>query len=73
MTGQVPNRHLFHPKGFPTEALHSSLLTPTKGFQTFLPTIIVDLFCTLDFSIIASDTKMKGAISKEEANKLAKK
>jgi hypothetical protein len=72
VTNQVPNHHLFHPKGFPIEASRSSLLTPTKGPQTFLSTTVVDFFCTSNFSTITSSTKMKGTINKEEADKLAK-
>jgi hypothetical protein len=72
VTNQVPNHHLFHPKGFPIEASRSSLLTPTKRPQTFLSTIVANFFCISNFGTIPSNTKMKGTISKEEAKKLTR-
>ncbi len=68
----LPKHHLFHPSRYPTEVLHSSLLTPIKGPQIFISAIVVEYFCISDFSTIASNAKMKGAISKDEAKRLAK-
>jgi hypothetical protein len=53
--------------------LCSSLLTLIKWLQTFISTIIIELFYISDLNTIASDTKMKGKINKEEVEKLAKK
>lgn len=69
---QVPNRHLFHPKGFPSEVSRSSLLTPIKGPQTFISTIVAKFFCILNLNTITFGTKMRGVISKEEAENLAR-
>jgi len=43
----LPNHHLFHPNQFPIEASRSSLLTPIKGLQNFIFTIVVEFFYIL--------------------------
>jgi len=68
----LPKHHLFHPSRYPTEVLHSSLLTPIKGPQIFISAIVVEYFCISNLSIITSNAKMKGVISKDEAKRLAK-
>jgi hypothetical protein len=59
-------------KGFPIETSHSSLLTPSKGPQTIISTILVDFFYILNLSTITFGTKMRGAINKKEVEKLAR-
>jgi hypothetical protein len=43
----LPNHHLFHPNQFPIEVSRSSLLTPIKGLQNFIFTIVVEFFYIL--------------------------
>jgi hypothetical protein len=70
---QVPNYHIFHPKGFPADVLCSSLLTPIKGPQIFLSTIVDDFFSyTLDLNTITFDIRMRGEISKKKVERFAR-
>jgi hypothetical protein len=68
----LPNRHFFYPSHYPIKASRSSFLTPLKGPQIFTSTIVIEFFCILDLSIIASSAKMKGVISKDKMKRLAK-
>jgi hypothetical protein len=51
----------------------SSLLTPIKGPQIFLSTIVDDFFSyTLDLNTITFDIRMRGEISKKEVERFAR-
>jgi hypothetical protein len=52
----------------------SSLLTPIKGPQIFLSTIVDDFFSyTLDLNTITFDIRMREEISKKEVERFARK
>lgn len=69
---QFPTIIFFIKDVFPPKCRISSLLPLIKGLQTFISIIIIEFFCISNLNTIAFDTKMRGAISEEEVERLIK-